>query len=464
MGNALFFQHPGQQLGFLDGNGAHQHRLAFFVTFLDLPDGGPELAGLGLIDHVRIVRPDHRLVGRDLHHVQGIDPVEFLLLGHGGTGHAGELLIEAEEVLEGDGGKSLALAGHLHAFLCLDGLMQALVIAAAVHQAARCLVNDDDLAVLHHVVHVPLHDAPGLHGLVDMMGKGGVFNVRQILYVEVLLRLLDAGCGQLDGTVLFIHVVVAVVVIMGLLVVGGGVDLFLQTGHKEIRHLIELGALVSPAGNNQRGSGFVDQNGVHLVHNGKAVASLHLILFIQGHIVPQIIEAQLVVGAVCNIGGVGLPPVIRGHIVNNQTHAQPHKPVDLAHPLRVTLGQIVVDGDDVDALALEGVQIGRQNCNQGFAFAGLHLRDTALVQDDAADQLDPIGPHPQHTPGGLPNRREGLRENVVQGFAPGKPRLEGLGLPSQLLVGERLIGLVQGLDLIYNGSQLLDLPLGGAAK
>ena len=47
------------------------------------------------------------------------------------------------------------------ALLGLDGLMQALVIAAAEHQAAGKLVHDDDLTVLDHIVHVPLHDAPG---------------------------------------------------------------------------------------------------------------------------------------------------------------------------------------------------------------------------------------------------------------------------------------------------------------
>ncbi len=30
---------------------------------------------------------------------------------------------------------------------------------------------------------------------------------------------------------------------------------------------------------------------------------------------------------------------------------KPHEAVDLAHPLRVTLGKVVVDGDHVDALA-----------------------------------------------------------------------------------------------------------------
>ena len=75
-------------------------------------------------------------------------PLELLLLGLGGAGHAGELFIHAEVVLEGDGGQRLALALHLHALLGLDGLMQAVGVAAADHQTAGELVHDDDLAVL----------------------------------------------------------------------------------------------------------------------------------------------------------------------------------------------------------------------------------------------------------------------------------------------------------------------------
>ena len=127
----------------------------------------------------------HGLVGGDLHDVQVVDGAELLLLGHGGTGHAGELVVQAEVVLEGDGGQGLGLPGHVDVLLGLDGLVQALGVAAAEHQAAGELVHDDDLAVLHHVVDVPLHDAVGLDGLVDVVGERGVLRVGQVLQVEI---------------------------------------------------------------------------------------------------------------------------------------------------------------------------------------------------------------------------------------------------------------------------------------
>ena len=83
-----------------------------------------------------------RAVGGDFHHVQLVDFPEFLFFGHGGTGHTGQLFVQTEEVLEGDGGQGLAFVGNLHAFLGLDGLMEALVIAAAIHETAGEFVND----------------------------------------------------------------------------------------------------------------------------------------------------------------------------------------------------------------------------------------------------------------------------------------------------------------------------------
>ena len=100
-----------------------------------------------------------------------------------------------------------------------------------------------------------------------------------------------------------------------------------------------------------------------------------------------------------------------------EAHAEAHEAVDLAHPLAVAPGEVVVDRDDVDALAGDGVQVGRQDGDEGLALAGLHLRDAALVEDDAAYELDAEGLHAQHAPGGLAHGGEGLRQHVVQVLA-----------------------------------------------
>ena len=219
------------------------------------------------------------LVGGDLHDVQLIDGAELLLLGHGGARHAGELVVQAEVVLEGDGGQGLGLPGHGDVLLGLDGLVQALVVPPAVHEAAGELVHDDDLAVLDHVVDVPLHQAPGPDGLVDVVGEGGVLRVGQVLHVEGLLGLGDAPGGEGDGAGLLVHDVVGVDVrVLLLLGVHLGHPLALQAGDEVVHQGVQLGGLLPLAGDDQGGAGLVDEDGVHLVHDGEGVAPLHQLL------------------------------------------------------------------------------------------------------------------------------------------------------------------------------------------
>jgi hypothetical protein len=93
-------------------------------------------------------------VGRYHDRFQTVDLVELVGFGVGRTGHAGQLSVHAEVVLEGDRCQSLVLRLDLHAFLRLDRLMQTVRPAAARHQAAGEFVDDDDFAVLHHVLLV----------------------------------------------------------------------------------------------------------------------------------------------------------------------------------------------------------------------------------------------------------------------------------------------------------------------
>ena len=66
-----------------------------------------------------------------------------------------------------------------------------------------------------------------------------------------------------------------------------------------------VGGLVGGAGDDERGAGFVDEDGVHFVDDGVVVAALHAILDFELHVVAQVVEAELIVGAVGDVGGVG---------------------------------------------------------------------------------------------------------------------------------------------------------------
>ena len=118
------------------------------------------------------------------------------------------------------------------------------------------------------------------------------------------------------------------------------------------------------------------------------MAALHAVLDVELHVVAQVVEAELVVGAVGDVGGVGGAALVVVEVVDDDADGEAEELVDLAHPLGVALGQVVVDGDDVDAVAGERVEVAGERGDEGFAFAGLHLGDLALVEDHAADELD----------------------------------------------------------------------------
>ena len=119
----------------------------------------------------------HGHVGRDLDDLELVDVEELVGLGRGRAGHAGELLVEPEIVLERDGGQRLVLGLDLHVLLRLERLVQALRIAAARHHAAGELVDDDDFVVADDVVLVALEQRVGAQRLVDVVHQGGVGGV-----------------------------------------------------------------------------------------------------------------------------------------------------------------------------------------------------------------------------------------------------------------------------------------------
>ena len=107
-------------------------------------------------------------------------------------------------------------------------------------------------------------------------------------------------------------------------------------------------------------------------------------------------------------------------------HADAHaeEAIDPAHPLGVALGEIVVDGDDMHALAGERVQIDRERGDERLAFAGAHLGDAAFVQHHAADELHVEMALAQRALGRLAHGGEGGHQKFVERLAGGQPVAE----------------------------------------
>src|SRR3982750_1390832 len=97
-------EHSRKVLGDIDRDGADEYRLALPVALDDVLDDGAVLGLRGPVDEVVPVVPDHRLVRRDRNDPHLVDVHELVGLGSGGAGHARELVVLPEVVLDRDRG------------------------------------------------------------------------------------------------------------------------------------------------------------------------------------------------------------------------------------------------------------------------------------------------------------------------------------------------------------------------
>ncbi len=201
-----------------------------------------------------------------------------------------------------------------------------------------------------------------------------------------------------------------------------------------------------------------------LVDDRERMAALDHLGRLVAEIVAQIVEAEFVVGAVGDIGGVGALAFALAEAIDDHAHRQAEKGIDPAHPLGVAGGQIVVDGDEVDALAGQGIQIERQGGDQGLALAGAHFGDAAPVQHHAPNHLHVVVPLPQGPLGRLAHHGEGLVQQLIERLARGDPALEFVGLGLEIGVRERGDRGLEGVDPGHLAHHRLDLAVVGGAE
>ncbi len=267
--------------------------------------------------------------------------------------------------------------------------------------------------------------------------------VVEVVDAEELLDAVDARLGQGDRLALLVQ----------LEVLAGA-----QTSGDPVVDVVPGRILLDGTRDDQGRPGLVDEDAVDLVDDGVVVAPLDHVLEADLHVVPQVVEAELVVRPVRDVAGVGPTAFLVVHVVLDDADGQAEGLIDGAHPVAVPLGQVVVDRDDVDALARQGVEVRRERGDQRLPLAGRHLGDLALMQDDAAHELDVEVAHVEDPPGRLPDDGEGLDEEVVQRLAGGQTAPELVGLGPELGVREPLHVGLQGVDAVDDPPEPPDLP------
>src|ERR1035438_7618885 len=285
-----------------------------------------------------------------------------------------------------------------------------------------------------------------------------VGDVVEVSETKQLLDLEHALFGEGGGFVLLIDGVVAGgVLFAGLLALD---DLAAnEFGNDAVDLVILVGGFLAGAGNDEWGAGFVDQDRVDFVDDGVVVQALGAVLDAELHVVAEVVEAELVVGTVGDVGVVGVLALLVVEVVDDDTHLEAEELVELAHPLRVAAGEVVVDGDDVNALAGEGVQVAREGGDEGFAFTGFHFGDFALVEDHAAHQLDVEMAHVELAAAGLADHGKGWNQEVVEGGALSDLFFEFNSFGGQVDIGELAHPGFQSGDSGHGGQHGFDFTL-----
>jgi hypothetical protein len=129
------------------------------------------------------------------------------------------------------------------------------------------------------------------------------------------------------------------------------VDVLNELGDNFVDARVLVGGLFGRAGNDERGARFVDEDGVDFVDDTELVAALDALSEVVLHVVAEIVETEFVVGAVGEVGSVGGFALLVVEIVNNDADRKAEAAIKRAHPFSVAAGEVVVNGDDVNAAA-----------------------------------------------------------------------------------------------------------------
>lgn len=231
-----------------------------------IPDGlddGAEFCFLVGEECVGLIDADAGFVGGDDFDGEVVDLGELFGLGGGGAGHAAEVFVLEDVVLEGDGGEDAAGFLDGEALLFFEGGVEAGGPAALVGGAAFVFVDGDDFPVADEVIDVAGEEMVGVEGVVES-GEEAVGSVVDLLDLEELFGLGEAGVGDFDVLVAGIDLEVEA----GVEGAGGGAGAAGGFGDSFVF-----------AGEDEGDAGFIDEDGVGFVDDGGVEGALDAVVF-----------------------------------------------------------------------------------------------------------------------------------------------------------------------------------------
>src|SRR5215213_375390 len=135
-------------------------------------------------------------------------------------------------------------------------------------------------------------------GLVEVVDEVRVDVVVEVLDAQSFFYLLDPTLGRGDLALLLVHLVVLAL---------------LEARDYGREAVVDVGGALGHPGDDERGARLVDEDGINLVHDGEVELALHELFCGGSDVVPQVVEAELGVGAVGEVGFVGYFALLKVH-------------------------------------------------------------------------------------------------------------------------------------------------------
>ena len=107
-----------------------------------------------------------------------------------------------------------------------------------------------------------------------------------------------------------------------------------------------------------------------------------------GHIVAQIVETKLIVRSEGDVSLIGTAASLAvGLMLVDTVDREAVELVERTHPLGVTLGEVVVDGDHMYTIASQGVKEDGQGSDERLTFTRSHLGNLTLMEHGTTEEL-----------------------------------------------------------------------------
>src|SRR3989344_838987 len=140
----------------------------------------------------------------------------------------------------------------------------------------------------------------------------------------------------------------------------------------------------------------------------------------------------------------------------NDANGKTEEVVDRAHPAGVATGEVIVDGDEVNAAAGKSIENNGGNGGKSLAFSRFLFGNLALVESQAGQQLDVERTHLQSPDERLAGKGKNFGQDIVEVCPVDEVVFELLDLDGKVLVLEFFSPGLVIVDLFDQNEQFFD--------